>query len=163
MSLQSSAPYALPILCWETTAHPASLDNISKKSCLSLLNQVSSSVIGACTAPSYLYFTLLIPPQKCYTPKAKQQPLNPKHSAQLLAYCRINTYLLDWWMNSVLPVSIILCHLILIAIIFENLLCPRHSIVVISLNFHTGTMNEEVLSFYRWRHLSSESLILEGH
>lgn len=157
MSLQSSATYALPTLCWETTAHPASLDNISKKSCLTLPSQVSSSVIGACTVPSYLYFALLFPPQKCYTPRAKQQPSIPKHSAQLLAYCRINTYLLDWWMNSVLPVSIIPCQSILIAVIFENLLYARHSIAIISFNFHTGTMSEEVLSFYRWRHFSSGS------
>lgn len=45
----------------------------------------------------------------------------------------------------------------LIAIIFENLLYAKHSIVIISFDFHMGTMNEEVLSFYRWRHFSSES------
>lgn len=51
-------------------------------------------------------------------------------------------------MNSVLPVSIIPCQSVLITTIFKNLLRARHSVVVMSFNFHSGTVNEKVSSCF---------------
>lgn len=51
-------------------------------------------------------------------------------------------------MNSVLPVSIIPCQSVLITTIFKNVLRARHFVVVMSFNFHSGTVNEKVSSYF---------------
>lgn len=54
-------------------------------------------------------------------------------------------------MNSVVPISITPCRTIVIASVFENLLCAKHSIVARSFDFHTGIMTEKVLSLLQMK------------
>lgn len=108
---------------------------------------------SCCTALTYVCYIFIYPPHNITFLVQNSRLRIQSIWTSCLAYSSISAYVLDWWMNSVLPGSIIPCQSVLIATIFENLLCARHSIVVISFSFHTSSMNDKVLSVLRMKKL----------
>lgn len=100
MSLQSSAPNALPILFWETPAHPGDLLTSSLRSLFSL-SQTKLALLSFVFAEHFHMSVIHVCiPHKNVTLLVKNSSLQIPHTLpSCLAYSRINAYLLDWWIQ----------------------------------------------------------------
>lgn len=162
MCLQPSAPHAFPSFAGKLL--PTLLAEITSLRSLAPLSQVKLALLTFVLAQHFpVSITHICIPHKNVTLPVQNSSLQiPSALPGCLVYHRINTHLLDWWMNLVLPVSIIPCPSILTATIFENLQRARHSIVVILFNFRTGTMNEKVLSLLQMKAFKLRKFDTEG-